>query len=317
MASFRQNMAFAVAESWIRRKILRSRIPAALHVEVTTNCQLTCQGCYVERTEGQSWTATSLTKLVTEAEELGIRQFSFSGGEPFLEADTVLAVARAQPKSAFIVVTNGIAVDEGLAAALAEVGNVGVLVSHDGPGTDHLRGTGVLDAAEGAMERLRRAGIFLGASVRVARETAGDVLTESFMARLASLGVSLAVFAPLLPGQPGLTGLEDEERSNLPRLVERLGRRARIRAVVPCGRGERACAGGALVAALAADGSAMPCPHIRQSTHRWPNSSLRAILDSPLFRELAQPRTPVAPGRSCLVLDRADELEAILERHAP
>lgn len=316
MPRFHWVMTAAVLEGWVRRAILRQAVPAALHVELTSRCQLACEGCYAGAAgEGTSWSAPALDRLVGEAEGLGIRQFSLTGGEPLLEVATVLSVARSRPRSAFVVVTNGLAVDEELSAGLAEVGNVGVFVSHDGALTDRLRGGGVRAAAEAAMARLGRAGVFVGTSVRVSRETAPDVLAPDFVGRLAALGASMVVFAPLLPGRPGLTALSDDERGSLPRLVSRLGLRARLRAVVPCGRGEPACAGGALVAALAADGRAMPCPHIRSATHRWPEASLRSILDSPFFRDVARPREPEGPGRSCLVLDRADELGAVLRRH--
>jgi MoaA/NifB/PqqE/SkfB family radical SAM enzyme len=307
-------MARAIIENWIRRSILGANIPRALHIELTTECQLSCPGCYVSKKSAHNWTTDTLSRLINEAENLGIRQFSLTGGEPLLEADMILAVAIKHSGSAFLVVTNGIAVNEELSLKIAEAGNIGVLVSHDGLNTDELRGSGVKLKAETAITCLKEAGIFAGASVRVTRETASDVMTSRFFKELALLGVELAIFAPLLPGMPGLTTLTDKERSELPDLVSTLGRQEHLRAVVPCGEGEKACAG-SLVAALAADGSAMPCPHIRFSTHHWPASSLKEILDSPFFREVARPRTPVSKGRSCLVLDRAEELEKLIKCH--
>jgi len=308
-------MAWAIGESWLRRTILRAKIPRTLHIEVTNKCQLSCAGCYSLTKETGSWTTDNLSKLIGEAEALGIKQFSLTGGEPLLEAGTVLAVTRKHSGSAFLLVTNGLAINKDLVSAIAGVGNIGVLVSHDGPATDELRGSGVKLAAETAITCLKEGSVFVGASIRVSQETAPYVLTNSFLKKLADLGVKLAIFAPLLPGSPGLTKLDDKERSELPRLVKNLGRKYGIRAVVPCGGGEKSCAGGGLVAAIAADGSAMPCPHIRFSTHHWPTTSLKDILDSPFFCKMATPRTPVSAGRSCLVLDRAEELQTLLKQH--
>ena len=315
MGSFSFTLAKAVFRNWLSKTILREKIPGAIHIEVTSQCQFNCPGCYVPQNSESIWDIHKLSQLVNEAETLGIRQFTFTGGEPFLFPELILETASKHQSSAFFVVTNGLALDDRLCGKIAKRQNVAVIVSHDGAKSDVYRNEGAKKVAEEALEMLCKHKVFTCSSTRVSKETYDDVICRRFFKKLSETGVSCAIFAPLLPGKEGMTALDDEQRSGLPKLVSELGRVTEIHAVVPCGKGEKSCAGGALVLAFSPQGAALPCPHIRSSTHRWPETSLQEILESSYFRDIAKSRTPLSCGRSCLVLDPAEELERIVACH--
>ena len=315
MGSFSFTLAKAVFRNWINKTIFRQEIPRAIHIEVTSKCQFNCLGCYVSPETGSIWDIERLSQLVSEAQALGIHQFTFTGGEPFLYPELILDTASRHQSSAFFVTTNGLALDDTLCSKVAKVQNLAVIVSHDGSKSHIYRNAGAGEAAQVALMKLRRLKVFTCTSTRVSKETYDDVICERYFGQLLDLGVSCAIFAPLLPGSKGMSALDDEQRSKLPELVSKLGKAVGIHAVVPCGKGEHACAGGALVAAFSSDGAALPCPHIRNYTHRWPEASLQEILESPYFKDIAKSRIPLDCGRSCLVLDHAEELDSIIGSH--
>ena len=315
MGSFSFTLAKAVFKNWLNKTILGKQIPGAIHIELTSQCQFSCPGCYISQSLESTWNTQKLSQLISEAEKLGIHQLTFTGGEPLLYPELILDTASNHQNSAFFVTSNGLALDDALCGKIAEVTNLAVIVSHDGAKSDIYRNEGAREVAEEALRKLSKLEVLTCSSTRVCKETFDDVVCRSFFEKLAAIGVSCAIFAPLLPGREGMTALEVEQRSKLPELVSELGKEVGIHAVVPCGKGEKSCAGGALIAAFSPEGAALPCPHIRSFTLRWPEASLKEILDSPYFRDIAKPRTPLSCGRSCLVLDHSEELRNIIAHH--
>ena len=81
----------------------------------------------------------------------------------------------------FLMFTNGTLIDEGVAARLAELGNVTVAISVEGfePETDRRRGLGVHRKTERAMQTLRRVGAPFGISLTATKDNADTLMQES------------------------------------------------------------------------------------------------------------------------------------------
>lgn len=103
--------------------------------------------------------------IVEEADALGISFFVIAGGEPLTRPE-IVDIARDHSRVIFLLVTNGLLLDEALIAKLTRLPNVVPVLSIEGgqAETDERRGCGVHERLQGRMELLRRAGIFFSLS---------------------------------------------------------------------------------------------------------------------------------------------------------
>lgn len=62
-------------------------IPGEVVIEVTTDCNLACNTCVVERGKKVNTGLNEIKKIIFECKTLGIRPVRFTGGEPFLNKD--------------------------------------------------------------------------------------------------------------------------------------------------------------------------------------------------------------------------------------
>jgi MoaA/NifB/PqqE/SkfB family radical SAM enzyme len=96
---------------------------------------------------------------------------------------TMLDVARENPEQYFMMYTNGTLIDDEMARALAEAGNVTPAISVEGwqPQTDARRGAGVFEKIHRAMRLLREHGVPFGVSMTATRENAETVLSDELI----------------------------------------------------------------------------------------------------------------------------------------
>lgn len=166
-------------------------VPAAILIDPTSACNLRCQGCWAgEYNQGDKLEPELLNRILTEARELGIHWIVLSGGEPFVYPHLLDMVAE-NPKSFFMVYTNGTLIDEKVADRLAELGNVSPSFSLEGwqEQTDARRGSGTFNQVMGAMDRLRERGVFFGASITAMRNNVDELFNDAFIDFLIEKGV--------------------------------------------------------------------------------------------------------------------------------
>jgi len=128
---------------------------------VCMHCNMTCPHCYAAAVSEPSPTDLSHEEGIRLLEEMaaaGVRVVIFSGGEPLLRPDLFELIAHARslgipPQLS----TNGVLIDEGVAARLAEIGVAYVGISIDGlpEFNDDYRGFG--GGHEAALRGLRNA----------------------------------------------------------------------------------------------------------------------------------------------------------------
>jgi len=162
--------------------------PTTVTISPTNKCNLYCKGCYAdssaEGTKTLEWDV--LDKIMQELhDEMGIRFFVISGGEPLLyksNGKTIMDLPRKWKDSYFMFYTNGTLITEDVAKEMAELGNITPAISIEGyeKETDTRRGDGVYSKILKAFENLRNAGVMFGTSVTSTKENADIMLTDDF-----------------------------------------------------------------------------------------------------------------------------------------
>jgi MoaA/NifB/PqqE/SkfB family radical SAM enzyme len=143
-------------------------------------------------------TLPEVRRSLAEAAELGVREYYFTGGEPFLNPDMeqILALVTSSYGPA-TVLTNGLLLDPERCARLRQLDAEGAYaidlrVSLDGPdapSNDAIRGPGTFDRACDGIRNLAAAGLVPVVTTTAADEAAVDELVARFFALLRSLGV--------------------------------------------------------------------------------------------------------------------------------
>jgi MoaA/NifB/PqqE/SkfB family radical SAM enzyme len=162
---------------------LADRLPAGVVYEATMRCNLKCEFCYVGdllNVEGEWREELGLEALARAFPEKQGLQVSLTGGEIFVRKDIVevLDLFRKKKYTCGYLTTNGTAIDEKRAEALAELAARGFLrhvsVSIDGPGERHDEARGVKGTfarTTAGLARLQAAARAKGAALRVSINT--------------------------------------------------------------------------------------------------------------------------------------------------
>lgn len=101
---------------------------------VTKKCPLQCEHCYEwdNLNKKEVLSTESLHKIVDKLQEQGVSQIQFSGGEPLLKIDTLVALLQhAAPETDFWVATSGFRLTRENAKRLKDAGLTGVIISLD------------------------------------------------------------------------------------------------------------------------------------------------------------------------------------------
>jgi molybdenum cofactor biosynthesis enzyme MoaA len=167
-----------------------------------TLCNLACSHCFVScsptnRTH-EHLSLAAVERHLAEAAALGVKEYYFTGGEPFLNPEMEAILAATLAVGPATVLTNGLLLDPercGRLAALAAASeySLDVRVSLDGftaEANDGVRGAGVFDRAMAGIRNLAAAGLNPVLTVtEVHEENATDRGKERFFALLRELGI--------------------------------------------------------------------------------------------------------------------------------
>ena len=159
---------------------------SALWIQITgTWCNLECTHCLNASGPRDPWLRPLDTErarqAIAEADALGAKEIYFTGGEPFLHRDILPLLAEALAVAPTTVLTNGTAITEPIADALAALAaaapySLEVRVSLDDVDpelNDRVRGAGAWDKAVLAIQRLESRGLL---PIVTATEILGDAL---------------------------------------------------------------------------------------------------------------------------------------------
>lgn len=167
-----------------------------------TVCNLACTHCFISCSPTnhthEFMRAGQVERYLDEAARLGVREYYFTGGEPFLnpEMETILAATlRVGPAT---VLTNGLLLDPGRCARLKKLEQASdysldlrvSLDGYDAATNDPIRGEGTFDRILRGVCNLSAAGLNPVITVtEVCPETSTDEGKERFFHLLRSLGI--------------------------------------------------------------------------------------------------------------------------------
>ncbi|MGB9868295.1 MAG: radical SAM protein [Bacillota bacterium] len=282
-------------------------IPWAMLIDPTGRCNLACKGCWAaeyDRTLDMDY--STLDRVITEAEELGIRFIVVSGGEPLVRMHELL---------------NGTLIDSEAARQFAEAGNVTFAISLEGfeEQTDARRGNGVFAKVMRAMDNLKEAGVVFGFSATYTRNNTEVVGSERFIDLMVEKGCAFGWLFTYVPvgGQADIAYMATPEQRKWMYEQVRKWRQEKPIFVADFwndGAAVGGCiAGGRSYFHINAMGDVEPCAFIHYANVNIKNTSLVDALKCALFRAY-QARQPFNLNhmRPCPLIDNPKALEEIV-----
>ncbi|HEX3002103.1 MAG TPA: radical SAM protein [Methanoregula sp.] len=187
-------------------------VPPVMIASITTRCNLACAGCYMHgrhEKPAPEMNREVLAGFAGQAADLGVSVIVIAGGEPLVRQDEILSLAESHPEVLFPVFTNGLLIDDALAATIARHRNIVPVISFEGfrEETDARRGKGVYDRLLAVCARLKQHGIFFGVSVTTSRENFSRVTGEPFARAMIGAGARVLTFVEYVPMEPGTEAL--------------------------------------------------------------------------------------------------------------
>lgn len=183
-------------------------IPPLLLMGITSRCNLSCAGCYMQdrdNLQDREMTGEDIRSIVSQAAALGVITIVILGGEPLLRWKEIYPVTRSHPHIVFPLFTNGLLMNDRIVRDLARCTNIIPFISFEGfrSETDARRGKGVYDRLLSVCALLDARVPFFGCSVTVTRENIGTVLSEPFIRMLIGTGAGAIAYIQYVPVRPG------------------------------------------------------------------------------------------------------------------
>jgi MoaA/NifB/PqqE/SkfB family radical SAM enzyme len=236
----------------------------------------------------------TIDRILSEAEDLGVFTVVVTGGEPLLR-EGLVDLLLSHRSLVFLLITNGILVDEVTARKIATSGNIVPTVSVEGfeEDTDRRRGSGVYETALRAMDLFEKYGGVFGFSSTVSRSTWEALSSVGFTEEMIRRGCTLGFhteYVPVGSGRDDSNLLTAGERAEFRARVLRLRRSKPLLLIhLPDdeygadGRCE-GVAGGTVH--INSQGYAEPCPFCHYASDSAREKSLVDIINSPFLTAL-------------------------------
>ncbi|RPI40570.1 MAG: radical SAM protein [Methanoregulaceae archaeon] len=204
-----QRKAAAVRRQHEREGLL---VPPVMIVSITSRCNLACSGCYMHgRAEKpkEEMSPGVLASVIDQAAQLGVSIIVIAGGEPLVRREEIFALAKAHPRILFPVFTNGLLIDDAMAAEIGACHNIVPVISFEGfrEDTDTRRGSGVYDRLLTACACLKDRTVFFGCSMTTTRKNFDNVTSEAFIRQMTSAGARVFTYVEYVPMTPGTENL--------------------------------------------------------------------------------------------------------------
>ena len=258
--------------------------------------------------------------ILEQGKELGTYFYLFSGGEPLLRRDDLIALCNKNFDCEFLLFTDGTRIDDNFADELLRVKNLIPVFKVDGfeEETDLRRGRGTYAAQCRGMEILRAHKLPFGVSCHYTEENGKTLGSEEFFDELIRRGVKFAWFFPDMPtGKCGGQLVTAEQREYMYHQI-RAFRKTKPLLTLDL-LNDNGYVGGCTAAGksychINAAGDLEPCAFVHYSDSNLRGKTLLEAYCSPLFREFYR-NQPFHSNllRSCPLLDDPDRLVAMVE----
>lgn len=299
------------------------KIPPALILSLTQQCNLSCAGCFAEASGITCNKAASQqnnnkpqldwngwTEIISEASELGVFGFFLAGGEPFL-FPKLIELCEKYKDRCFIIFTNGTAIPNKDFERLKRLSNTAIIVSIEGgkEATNTRRGQGVYQKAIGALKQLSSMGTPNGISATITRLNYKYWMNTQNIDNLIEQGIRAALFIEYIPvmsapendnNMNNENKLEQNDHFLMLTPKERQEFRAKIlsyRQTRPIyiihSPGDEELFGGCVSAGrgfahVTPAGDLTACPVSNVATHNLTTTTLREGFASPLFTKIRE-----------------------------
>ena len=114
--------------AWGKQERMRAKygcnIPWAILLDPTSACNLHCLGRWAaDYGHKLNLTFEDIDSIICQVKKLGVHVYIYTGGEPLVRKDDVIALCRKHPDCAFLCFTNATLIDEKFCQDLIEVKN--------------------------------------------------------------------------------------------------------------------------------------------------------------------------------------------------
>ena len=322
------NMGFKGIRSVEKHKARLKRgdvFPPFLYISIINSCNLRCQGCWVDvAAKQQTIDLPAMNKLINEAKEMGNSFFGIVGGEPFMHPQ-LFEILEAHPDCYFQIFTNGHFITDEAARRLRKIGNATPLISIEGNEviSDVRRGRkGVYSKSMEGVQNCLKHKVLTGVCTSLCRSNIDDLLCEDWVDRLIEMGVLYTwfhVYRPMGPDASPELSLTTEQQLRARQFVVDMRAKKPIVIIDAYFDGQ----GSALCPAVTGIshhinpwGDIEPCPIVQFSRENIHDSSATLrdkFLKSDFLRDFRE--TAAGATRGCIVLERPDLLQQVIQRH--
>lgn len=165
--------------------------PAFQFISVTSDCNLRCQGCWVETGAKEYMKLDDIHRIINAGKKQGSFFYGILGGEPLLYKQ-LPEIFHSHPDSYFQLFTNGTLFTKSIASRLREAGNVTPLISLEGDEiiADVRRGGhSVYNRTIDAIKTSVGEGLITGVAISVCKSNIEMALSDEFVNKMHDLGV--------------------------------------------------------------------------------------------------------------------------------
>ena len=303
-------------------KALGFRAPWTILMDPTSACNLHCTGCWAaEYGNRLNLSFDDLDSIVEQGKKLGIYMYLFSGGEPLVRKNDIIALCSKHPDAEFLAFSNGTLIDEKFADDMLRVKNFIPAISVEGfeSATDARRGEGTYRSVIRAVSVLKEKKLPFGFSCCYTSQNTACIGSEEYFDWMIDCGAKFCWFFTYMPigkGAPVDLMVSAQQRAEMYHAIRDFRKTKPIFTIDFWNDGEyvKGCiAGGRYYFHINANGDAEPCAFIHYSDSNIHEKSLIEVLASPLFSAY-RAKQPFNCNhlRPCPLLDNPDKLIGIV-----
>ncbi len=317
----------AVLLGWKKEEELRKKydcnIPWAILLDPTSACNLHCTGCWAaEYGNKLNLSFDEIDSIITQGKEMGIYFYIYTGGEPLVRKNDLIAICHKHNDCMFLTFTNGTLIDDDFTEAMLEMGNLLPALSVEGfeSSTDARRGSGTYHKVVRAMNLLKEKRLPFGISCCYTAQNVDSISSEEYIAQMVEWGAKFVWYFHYMPvGNEAVPELMPsvEQRKYMYHRVREIRASQPIFAMDFQNDGEYVggcVAGGRRYLHINAAGDIEPCVFIHYSDANIRKTSLLEALQMPLFKayHAGQPFNE-NHLRPCPMLENPEKLRAMID----
>lgn len=298
--------------------------PAFVMISVTENCNLTCRGCWVSGGGKRSLTLNQLDGVIANCKQKGSFFFGILGGEPLMYKG-LFDVLEKHPDCYFQLFTNGMLLNEEVAARLRKMGNVTPLISIEGlkKESDARRGgSGVYEKTLAGVRACRKAKLIFGIAASICKSNYNDLVSREYIELIAKEGAHYLwyyLYRPVGADPNAANALDKEEVLSFRRFVVEQRKNAPLFIIETYwdDKGNALCPGATGMSHhISPSGAVEFCPPVQMAKDfiNADGNNLAGLFENSGF--LADFRKMTAESsRGCILLEDPRKLVEFLEKH--